>query len=264
MIRFVCLIVFSLLATFAQAETLRMAVTTSFHNSGLSDVLLPQIKRDTGVDVRLVVVGTGQALKLARAGDVDAILVHSKTAEEAFIAEGFAPYRRKIMYNDFVLVGPADDPADTQYASSVEQALQQIAKAEAIFLSRGDDSGTHRKELSLWEAAGVSARDPSWYREGGSGMGATLNTGAAMDAYLLSDRASWLKFANKRNLRLLYAGDPALFNQYAFLPISPAKHSHANAVAARGVEAWLTGPKGQQAIADYRLNGEALFTPNAR
>ncbi|MFK5980439.1 MAG: substrate-binding domain-containing protein [Rhizobiaceae bacterium] len=249
----------------AQASDLRVAVTTSFNNSGLSDILLPEIKKDLGLNIHLLVVGTGQALKLGRSGDVDAILVHSKTAEEQFVAEGYGTHRREIMYNDFVLIGPSSDPADTSNAKNIAEALKSVFDTKSIFTSRGDDSGTHRKELSLWKAAGVDAKtfDANWYRAAGAGMGATLNTASGMNAYILADRASWLKFKNKGGLKLLFSGDPLLFNQYAFLPIDPTRHPHAKNGLANQLETWLTSKKGQQMIADYTLEGEVLFTPNA-
>ena len=254
---------FALLAVAgARAETLRLAVTTSFHNSGLSDVLLPEIKADLDLEVHLLVVGTGQALKLGEAGDVDAILVHSRKAEEAFIAGGFGTHRREIMYNDFVIVGPKDDPASAAAATSATDALGRIATAEAIFVSRGDDSGTHKKELSLWREAGARPTG-SWYRAVGAGMGAALNSASGMNAYILSDRASWLKFGNKGDLTLLFAGDPVLFNQYAFLPVNPARHPHVKAEAAAALEDWFAGPRGKALIDGYVLNGERLFTHNA-
>ena len=246
------------------AETMRLAVTTSFHNSGLSDVLLPAIKEDIDLEVQLLVVGTGQALRLGRAGDVDAILVHSKAVEDAFVAEGFAPYRREIMYNDFLLIGPETDPAQLKQAMSASDALTRIASAKASFVSRGDESGTHKKELALWDVAAfdVEAFDP-WYKAVGAGMGASLNTASAMGAYILADRASWLNFGNKTGLALLYAGDPVLFNQYAYLPLNPAKHPHVNADAAQRLEAWLVSQKAADLIDSYTINGEQLFTFNA-
>ena len=225
-----------------QAETLRMAVTTSFHNSGLSDVLLPAIANDLGIEVQLLIVGTGQALRLGRAGDVDALLVHSEEAEEEFVAEGYATHRRTIMYNDFVLIGPSNDPAGIDGADSAADALSAIAEAKAPFVSRGDDSGTHKKEISLWREAGI---DPSprggWYRAVGAGMGAALNLASGMNAYVLSDRASWLNFGNKGELAILHAGDPALFNQYSFLPVNPARHTHVKGELASLLEGWLAG-----------------------
>jgi len=257
---------FIVFAVSVQAAEMRMAVTTSLNNSGLSDVLLPQIKKDIGLDVHLLVVGTGQALKLGRAGDVDAILVHSKTAEETFISEGFATHRREIMYNDFVLVGPENDPAGIAQAKTSLEAFQKISTSRSPFVSRGDDSGTHKKELSLWEKSGqdVQTFDPTWYRAAGAGMGASLNTATGMSAYIMADRASWLKFANKGDLKLLFSGDPALFNQYAYLPINPNKHAHVQRELAARLENWLTGNTAQQLIREYRINGEPLFTPNAK
>ena len=250
----------------SQAAELRMAVTTSFHNSGLADLLLPEIKADTGIDVRLVIVGTGQALKLGRAGDVDAILVHSKAAEEEFVSLGFGTHRREIMYNDFVLIGPADDPANTQSAGDISKALTAIKTQKSIFVSRGDDSGTHRREMALWEASGFNSQslNPSWYRAVGSGMGATLNTASGMNAYVLADRASWLNFKNRGDLQLLFSGDPVLFNQYAYLPINPEKHPHVKKELASRLEEWLVSEKGQRMIGDYEIGGTRLFTPNAK
>jgi tungstate transport system substrate-binding protein len=252
--------------TAALADSLRMAVTTSFHNSGLSDVLLPQIQADLGLDVQLLVVGTGQALRLGEAGDVDAILVHSKKAEEAFVAGGYGTHRTEIMYNDFVLIGPSDDAAGIRQATTVAGALKRIAQVKAPFVSRGDDSGTHKKELSLWVAAEIdeAARDPRWYKAAGAGMGATLNTASGMNGYVMSDRASWLKFANKGALELLFSGDPVLFNQYAFLPVNVQKHPHVKADLVAKLEAWLVSDTAQALIDGYKLNGETLFTFNAQ
>jgi len=252
----------ALLATAAPAETLRMAVTTSFYNSGLSEVLLPEIKADIGLDVELIVVGTGQALRLGEAGDVDAILVHARAAEEAFLAAGFGTHRREIMYNDFVFVGPAGDPAQVATAQSAAEALQNIATAQAPFVSRGDDSGTHKKELALWSTAETTPQG-AWYRAAGSGMGATLNVASGMNAYTFTDRASWLNFGNKGDLALLYAGDPALFNQYAYIPVNPARWSHVRTDLALKLENWLTGDKAKTLINSYTINGENLFTFNA-
>ena len=246
------------------AQDLRLAVTTSFHNSGLADVLLPAIEEDLGLNLQILVVGTGQALRLGEAGDVDAILVHSKAAEERFVAQGFATHRREIMYNDFVVIGPGNDPASVATTKSAVEALRAIAGAGAAFVSRGDDSGTHKKELSLWGAAGL---DPEgfglWYRSVGAGMGASLNTASGMNAYLISDRASWLNFGNKGDLALLLADDPLLFNQYAYLPINPAKHRHVKSDLAAALESWLTGARAKALIDGYRIAGEQLFRFNA-
>ncbi len=247
-------------ATTSAAETLRLAVTTSFENSGLADVLLPAFKADTGITVQLLVVGTGQALRLGQAGDVDAVLVHAKTAEQAFVAAGHATHRREIMYNDFVLIGPATDPANIQTAPSAPDAMTQIAQTQAPFVSRGDDSGTHKAELALWSAPPTG----DWYLESGSGMGAALNTAAGLNAYVLSDRASWLTFGNPGTLALLFEGDPALHNQYSLLPINPDRHSHVRADLVTTLEAWLTSPSAAALINGYTLNGAQLFTFNAR
>jgi len=252
-------------ATSVQAETLRLAVTTSFHNSGLSEVLLPEIKADTGIEVQLLVVGTGQALKLGEAGDVDAILVHSRKAEDVFLEAGFGTHRREIMYNDFVLIGPVSDPADISNAKTASEALQLIARAHVPFVSRGDDSGTHKKELSLWREAAVAGdiSTADWYRAAGAGMGATLNVASGMNAYVMADRASWLNFGNKGNLALLFSGDPVLFNQYAFLPVNPERHPHVKSDLVAELEQWLTGETAKELINGYRINGETLFTFNA-
>jgi tungstate transport system substrate-binding protein len=250
------------LATAAGAEELKLAVTTSFANSGLAEVLLPEIRKDTGIEVQLLVVGTGQALKLGEAGDVDAVLVHAKAAEEEFVAAGYATHRREIMYNDFVVVGPVADPAGTKAATSAMEAFALIEEAQAPFVSRGDDSGTHKAELSIWASAGIEPAG-EWYRAVGQGMGAALNTAAGMDAYILSDRASWLNFENKAGLGLLYEGDPALFNQYAYLPVNPEKQPHVKADAAKALEDWLVSDKARGLIEGYRIGDQQLFHFNA-
>ncbi|NVK17008.1 MAG: substrate-binding domain-containing protein [Rhodobacteraceae bacterium] len=252
-------------ATAALTEEMKMAVTTSFHNSGLAEILLPEIKSDLGLDVQLLVVGTGQAIRLGEAGDVDAILVHSKKAEEKFLLGGNGTHRREIMYNDFVFIGPEGDAAGIAGAENAAGALQRIAGTEAAFVSRGDDSGTHKKELSLWKAAGL---DPEgfgeWYRAVGAGMGAALNTAAGMGAYIMSDRASWLNFGNKSGLSLLFAGDPVLFNQYAYIPVNPKKHVHVKNSLALQLEEWLVSDKAKELINAYQINGETLFVFNAQ
>ncbi|MEM7472897.1 MAG: substrate-binding domain-containing protein [Pseudomonadota bacterium] len=263
--QFFLTMIFALIGSVASAQdSMRLAVTTSFHNSGLADILLPEIAQDLGLEVQLLVVGTGQALKLGRAGDVDAIFVHSRAAEEAFVAEGYGTYRREIMYNDFVLIGPATDLAEAQLADSAAAALAAVARSELEFVSRGDDSGTHKKEVSLWSEAGL---DPDsfgpWYKAVGAGMGAALNTASGLNAYIVSDRASWLKFGNKGSLRLLYAGDPKLFNQYAYLPVDPARHSHVKHDLATKLEAWLTSQRASELINGYEIEGKKLFAFNA-
>lgn len=247
------------------ADVMKMAVTTSFHNSGLAEVLLPEIAKDLDLEVQLLVVGTGQAIKLGQAGDVDAILVHSKAAEEAFVGEGSGTHRREIMYNDFVVIGPSGDPAGIADSASAAEALQDIAAAEAAFVSRGDDSGTHKKEKSLWSGAGLSVDGfGGWYNAVGAGMGAALNTASGMNAYILSDRASWLNFGNKGDLALLYAGDPVLFNQYAYLPVNPEKHPHVQNALAMTLEGWLTSDRAKALIDAYTIGGETLFVFNAK
>jgi len=251
-----------LIASASSAETLRMAVTTSFYNSGLSEILLPEIKSDLGLQIQLIVVGTGQALRLGEAGDVDAILVHSRAAEDQFISAGYGTHRREIMYNDFVFIGPSDDPAGISQASSAADAFLDIANAMAPFVSRGDDSGTHIKEQNLWSEAGVSV-EGEWYRAAGAGMGATLNVASGMNAYVFSDRASWLNFGNKGALELLYSGDPSLFNQYAYIPVNPARWPHVQEDLALALEKWLVSEKAADLINGYTINGEHLFTFNA-
>lgn len=251
--------------TAAQAQdSLRMAVTTSFHNSGLSEVLLPEIQKDLGLEVQLLVVGTGQAIRLGEAGDVDAILVHSRAAEEAFVAEGYGTHRREIMYNDFVMIGPSSDPAGISDTETATESLQRIAAAEVPFVSRGDESGTHKMEVRLWSSAGLDTEEfGSWYRAVGAGMGAALNTASGMEAYILSDRASWLNFGNKGDLALLFAGDPVLFNQYAYLPVNPSLHPHVKASDASRLEDWLTSSRAAELINSYMIDGETLFVFNA-
>ncbi|MEM9249471.1 MAG: substrate-binding domain-containing protein [Pseudomonadota bacterium] len=264
--RLLCAVGMLLLGAAAgHADRLRIAVTTSFHNSGLSDVLLPAIEEDIGLTVELLIVGTGQAIRLGEAGDVDAILVHSRAAEEAFVEAGYGTHRTEIMYNDFILIGPSEDPAGIATAKAATAALTRIADTEAVFVSRGDDSGTHKKERALWESAGRDAAtlDPGWYKEAGSGMGATLNTASGLNGYVLADRASWLNFGNPGDLALLFEGDPELFNQYAYLPVNPARHAHVAADRAAALETWLVGARARGLIDGYRLNGEQLFTFNA-
>ena len=251
------------LATAASADTIRMSVTTSFANSGLAEVLLPEIEKDIGLTVELLVVGTGQALKLGETGDVDAVLVHSRSAEEAFVAAGFGTQRREIMYNDFVFIGPSSDPAGVIGDTSAVEALQDIASAESTFVSRGDDSGTHKMELGLWKAARIIP-EGSWYNAVGQGMGAALNTAAGMDAYILADRASWLNFGNKGDLTIVFEGDPVLFNQYAFIPVNPALHPHVKSEAVDALEAWLTSDRAKALIERYTIDGQQLFLFNAK
>ena len=249
----------------ASAETLRFAVTTTFRNSGLAAVLLPAAEADLGFQIDMLVVGSGQAVGLGRAGDVDALMGHSEPLEQAMVAEGYASHRRPIMYNDFVLIGPRDDPAGVARAPDAAAAFRAIAGSGAPFVSRGDDSGTNRRELELWDRAGIAprARVVAWYKSVGAGMGTALNIASGLDAYVLSDRASWLTFMNKGGLALLFEGDPVLFNQYSYLPVNPARAPHVKADLAARLEDWLTSPRARAIIDGYKLNGVALFTFNA-
>ena len=250
----------------AGERTLTLATTTTTENSGLMGHLLPLFEAGTGIEVRVVLHGTGQVLRAARAGDVDLFIAHDKEAELAFLAQGYGIERRDLMSNDFVIVGPADDPAGINGMTDAAQALARIAASSASpFVSRGDDSGTHRAERRLWRQAGIDASVASgaWYWETGSGMGATLNTAVGMDAYSLSDRATWLSFRNKAGLVILVQGDRRLFNQYGVIRVNPARHPHVKAAAAKAFVDWLTSEAGQTAIADFKVDGRQLFFPNA-
>jgi len=252
------------LAAGASADDyITLASTTSTENSGLFDAILPQFRDATGIEVRVVAVGTGQAFEIARRGDADSLLVHDTAGEQRFVANGYATERADVMYNDFVVIGPASDPANVAQARTAAGAFSSIAEAQAPFASRGDDSGTNRAELRLWENAGVEPGG-DWYRELGSGMGPTLNTAAAMDAYVMSDRATWVAFANPQNLKLLFAGDEVLFNQYGSLLLSADKHPHLKHDLAAQWHRWLVSEEGQEAIAEFRVDGQQLFFPNAK
>ena len=246
-------------------ERIIIQSTTSTANSGLLAHILPVFEAQTGIEAHVIAVGTGQALKNAANGDGDILLVHSKAAEESFVARGWGVERLDVMYNDFVLVGPANDPAMTRGQQDVSIALEKIMTHEAMFISRGDDSGTHMAELRLWSAARVVPSEFSrkWYREIGSGMGATLNMAASIDAYTLTDRATWLSFGNKGNLAILVEGDPRLFNQYGVIAINPKRHAHINKEGAEAFVEWITGPRGQAEIAAFQVNSQQLFFPNA-
>jgi tungstate transport system substrate-binding protein len=251
-------------AAFA-AEFIVVQSTTSTQNSGLFDHILPKFTEKTGIQVRVVAVGTGQALKNARNGDGDVLLVHAKSSEEKFVAEGYGVKRSDLMYNDFVIVGPKSDPAGVRGMRDATAALAKLAEARATFASRGDDSGTHKKELRLWKQTEVDPVKASgtWYRETGSGMGATLNTAAGLGAYTMSDRATWIAFKNKGDLKILVEGDERLFNQYGIILVNPDKHPHVKAKAGQMFIDWLLGDEGQRAIGSYRMNGQQLFFPNA-
>jgi tungstate transport system substrate-binding protein len=249
----------------AAAPEILVVSTTSTEQSGLFAHLLPIFTRESGIGVRVVALGTGQALDAARRGDADVVLVHDRAAEERFVAAGHGGPRHPIMFNDFVIIGPAADPAGIAGLRDAAAALAKIAAAGAPFISRGDRSGTHTAELRLWQQAGV---DPAtgrarWYREIGQGMGPALNTAAAQGAYLLADRGTWLSFRNRQDLTILLAGDVRLFNQYGAMLVNPARHPHVQAAAGQAFIDWLRGPAGQAAIGAYRIGGAALFFPNA-
>ena len=243
-----------------------VASTTSTENSGLFGHLLPKFADETGIEVRVVAVGTGQAIGLAENGDADVLFVHHRPSEEKFVADGFGLERHPVMHNDFVLVGPKADPAGVSGGRDVAAALRKIAEAGAPFVSRGDDSGTHKKEQSLWTDAGVDAPAASgtWYREAGAGMGATLNTAAGMSAYTLADRGTWISFANKQDLVIVCEGDERLFNPYGVIVVNPERHPHVKCEAAQKFVDWLVGPEGQKAIAEYTIDGQQLFFPDAQ
>jgi tungstate transport system substrate-binding protein len=249
----------------AAERFITVASTTSTEQSGLFKHLLPIFQKKTGVEVRVVAVGTGQAIKLAEKGDADVLFVHHKPSEDRFVAEGWGVKRLPVMYNDFIVVGPKADPAKIKGLKDTAAAFARIAAAKAPFASRADKSGTHLAELEFWKAAGVDAAAASgqWYRETGSGMGPTLNTAAGMDAYALTDRGTWLSFANRRNLEIAVEGDPKLFNQYGVMLVNRAKHAHVKDGDGQAFVDWLVSPEGQKAIADYKINGRQLFFPNA-
>ena len=240
--------------------------TTSTRNAGLFERILPAFRAKTGIEVRVVAVGTGQAIRNAARGDGDALLVHDGEAERKFVADGHAAARHDVMYNDFAIVGPAADPARIAGTDDAPAALAAIARARAPFASRGDDSGTHKAELRLWRAAGIdpAAHSGRWYRETGSGMGATLNVATGMGAYALTDRASWIAFGNKRGHRIVVEGDARLFNQYGIAAVSPARHPRVKAGLARRFVDWMLSAEGQAAIAAHRIDGRQLFFPNAK
>ena len=239
--------------------------TTSTKNSGLYDHILPLFTKQSGVDVRVVAVGTGQALKNASNGDGDVLLVHAKPAEEKFVADGHGVKRHDVMYNDFVIVGPANDPAGVSGSKNASEALARIADSGALFASRGDDSGTHKKELALWQEAKVNPAKHSgkWYREMGAGMGATLNAAVEMGAYSLADRGTWISFKNKRDHAIMVQGDVDLFNQYGVILVNPERHPGVRAKSAQAFVDWILSKDGQDAIASYQLRGQQLFFPNA-
>jgi len=249
----------------ALAGFITVASTTSTEQSGLFKHLLPIFEKKSGIQVRVVAVGTGQALDIGRRGDADVVLVHAKPLEEKFMAEGQGVKRYDVMYNDFVLIGPKSDPAHVQGTKDVAVAFRKIKEAQAPFVSRGDRSGTHFAELKIWRLAGIDiAREKgAWYRDTGQGMGPALNTAAAMNAHILSDRGTWLSFKNRGDLVIAVEGDRRLYNQYGVMLVNPAKHPNVKAKLGQAFIDWLISPEGQDAIASYRINGEQLFFPNA-
>ncbi|MDZ4254524.1 MAG: substrate-binding domain-containing protein [Sulfuritalea sp.] len=256
---------FAAAASHAQERFITVSSTTSTEQSGLFGHLLPIFEKLSGIKVRVVALGTGQALDMARRGDADVVFVHDKAAEEKFIAEGYGVKRQEVMYNDFVVIGPKADPAKAA-GKDILEGLRRIAAAKAPFVSRGDKSGTHAAELRYWKAAGVDLDKAkgSWYRDTGSGMGPALNTAASMDAYILADRGTWLSFKNRANLGIVVEGDKRLFNQYGVILVNPAKHPHVKQADGQKFIDWVVATDGQKAIADYKIGGEQLFFPNAK
>jgi tungstate transport system substrate-binding protein len=258
-------IVLAIVAAGAEDRSIFVASTTSTQDSGLFGHILPLFNAKTGIDVKVLAQGTGQALDTARRGDADVVFVHAKAAEEKFLAEGFGVKRYPVMYNDFILVGPASDPAGVKGAKDIVAALKAVKEKEAAFISRGDSSGTHIAELNLWKLAGIdiAAEKGPWYKDIGQGMGAALNAASATNAYVLSDRGTWLSFKNKGDLVIAVQGDKRLFNQYGVMLVNPQKHLHVKKELGQQFIDWLISPAGQKAIADYKINGEQLFYPNA-
>jgi len=249
-----------------EEEFIVVASTTSTEQSGLFGHILPIFVKETGIKVRVIAQGTGQALDTGRRGDADVVFVHDKAKEEQFVADGFGIGRRDVMYNDFVLIGPKADPAKVAGGKDITEALKKISAAKAPFVSRGDKSGTHSAELRLWKEGGIDieqAKGP-WYKDTGSGMGPALNTAASLNAYILADRGTWLSFKNRRDLVVVVEGDERLFNQYGVILVNPAKHRHVKKGLGQQFIDWVVSPEGQKAIADYKIDGQQLFFPNAR
>ncbi|MCW4243207.1 MAG: substrate-binding domain-containing protein [Candidatus Thiodiazotropha taylori] len=261
------LLLMTLLIPFTTAHAdankiIRLATTTSTDNSGLLKELLPEFQADTGYNVHVIAVGTGKALRMGRDGDVDVVLVHARSAEDQFVAQGHGEKRFGVMYNDFVIVGPQTDPAGLSKAKDATTALQLIAEHQAIFVSRGDDSGTHKKELGLWKKAAVDPQG-QWYREAGQGMGKVLQIAAEMDAYTLTDRGTWLAYEKKSPLKIGYEGDPLLFNPYGIIAVNPQRYPDTNHRGAQALIQWLISPEGQERINNFRIGTNRLFTPSA-
>lgn len=261
------LIALSMPATqvYAQEKSIVVSSTTSTEQSGLFNYILPIFKMKTGIEVKVVAVGTGQALDIGRRGDADVVFVHDKPAEEKFVEDGYSTKRYEVMYNDFVLIGPKSDPAKISGSKDIQAALQKIAAAQTPFVSRADKSGTHAAELRYWKAAGVTpSSSQSWYKETGSGMGPALNTASAMNGYILADRATWISFKNRGDLIIVVQGDPKLFNQYGVMLVNPMKFPHVKKAQGQEFIDWLISKNGQDVIASYKIDGEQLFFPNAK
>ena len=250
----------------AQQKFITVASTTSTEQSGLFKHMLPLFEKKTGIQVRVIAQGTGQALETGRRGDADVVFVHDRVAEEKFVADGFGVQRFEVMYNDFVLVGPKADPAKIAGTKDIVAGYQKVAAAKASFASRGDKSGTHAAELRLWKAAGIDPQTGkgTWYRETGSGMGPTLNTASSMNAYAFTDRGTWLSFKNRGDLVIVVEGDQRLFNQYGIMLVNPAKHAHVKKDLGQAFIDWVISPEGQKVIADYKIGADQLFFPNAK
>ena len=249
----------------AQEKSIVLSSTTSTEQSGLFGFILPIFKMKSGIDVKVVAVGTGQALDSGRRGDADVVFVHDKPAEEKFVSEGFATQRNEVMYNDFVLIGPKSDPAKIAGGKDIQAAFKKIASSQAPFVSRGDKSGTHAAELRYWKDAGITPTPgASWYKETGSGMGPALNTASGMNGYILADRATWLTFKNRGDLTILVQGDPKLFNQYGVMLVNPAKYPNVKKTEGQAFIDWILSKNGQDVIASYQIGGEQLFFPNAK
>lgn len=246
----------------AEQKDITLATTTSTDNSGLLRHLLPAYEKETGNKVRVIAVGTGKALRMGRDGDVDLVLVHAPVAEQRFVEGGFGVDRKPVMFNDFVLVGPAGDPAALKQAKSAADALERVAVSRIPFISRGDDSGTHKKELALWRASGVEPKG-RWYREAGQGMGKVLQMAGELDAYSLTDRGTWLAFRDKSPLKVVFEGDPAMHNPYGIIAVNPRRHADTNYDGAVSLIQWITSADGQELIGSFRIGGEQLFVPSA-
>lgn len=248
--------------TSAQSKVIRLATTTSTENSGLLGFLLPRFTAQTGYRVHVIAVGTGKALRMGRDGDVDVVMVHAPTVEAKFVAEGHGVKRHSLMYNDFVIIGPANDPATIRHAKNAAEAMQRIANRSALFVSRGDDSGTHKKEKSLWHHAEHDTKG-NWYREAGQGMGKVIQIASELEAYTLADRGTWIAYQNKTSLKLLYQGDPSLHNPYGVIAVNPQRYPDANYTGAQRFIDWLLSDTGQALIGDFKVAGFQLFTPSA-